>query len=167
MITDLDDIKVLGDKRQEENDDFAAFVKGNPDDDLDELVHRINDAVSAQIDCTACGNCCQSLMINVTTEESEKLADFLQLSVEATKAKYIEESLQGRMIINTIPCHFLTDKRCTIYPERFTECRDFPHLHKPGFSKRLFNTLSYYGMCPIIFNVVEAVKISTGFKANV
>ena len=80
------------------------------------------------------------------------------------KEKFIEESQGGQLIINTIPCHFLADNKCTIYENRFTECRDFPHLHKDGFTARYFNTIMYYHMCPIIFNVVEVLKEELGFK---
>ena len=103
-------------------------------------------------------------MINVTPEESILVADHLNISQQDFKEKYIEESLQGKMIINTIPCHFLEEKKCTIYPERFNECREFPHLHKSNFKGRLFGTLIHYAMCPIIFNVVEELKTETGFR---
>ena len=62
------------------------------------------------------------------------------------------------MIINTIPCHFLKGTSCSIYEHRFTECREFPHLNKPHFRGRLFGTMQYYEICPIIFNVVEQLK---------
>ena len=104
-------------------------------------------------------------MINVTSEEAERLAIHLEMTVPDLKSKYIEESLQGKMIMNTIPCHFLCGTKCTIYEERFTECRDFPHLYKDNFTDRLFGTLMYYAMCPIIFNVVEELKVEIGFRS--
>src|SRR5205085_2961632 len=109
-------------------------------------------------DCTQCGNCCSKLVINVTSEEVETLAQHLNSPVSAVKEKYIEESQQGNCFINTIPCHFLTDKKCTIYEQRFTECREFPHLHKDGFRERFLGTLLHYGNCPIVYNVVEQLK---------
>ena len=77
--------------------------------------------------------------------------------------KYIEKSEGGMMIMNTIPCHFLNDNKCGVYENRFKECRDFPHLHKPNFNDRLFGTLIHYAICPIIFNVIEQLKIETDF----
>ena len=59
---------------------------------------------------------------------------------------------------DTIPCHFLADNICTIYPQRFHECREFPHLHKPGFVQRFPGTIMHYARCPIIFNVIEELK---------
>jgi len=80
-------------------------------------------------------------MINVTNEETEIVASHLAMTTNDFSNKYIEESLGGQKIINTIPCHFLSNNKCTIYENRFNECREFPHLHKPNFCDRLFGTL--------------------------
>ena len=163
METNLTTILALAAQRENENDDFRSFLKKQNTEDIDRLVHAINDEITPKIDCTECGNCCKTLMINITTEESERLATHLEMTIPDLKSRYIEESLQGKMIMNTIPCHFLGGTKCTIYEKRFTECRDFPHLHKNNFTDRLFGTLMYYAMCPIIYNVVERLKIETGF----
>lgn len=105
-------------------------------------------------------------MINVTPAEAETLAAQLQISLPVLKEKYLEESQQGQLVVNTIPCHFLGGTTCSIYANRFTECREFPHLHKDNFTTRLFGTLFHYASCPIIFNVVEELKIKTCFKTK-
>ena len=153
----------MANNRLEENDAFRVFLKNRDSDFIDKIVFGLNAKVEKEIDCTECGACCKSLMINVTAEEAEQTAGKMNLSLSAFKEKYIEESLGGKFIINTIPCHFLSDKKCTIYTGRFTECREFPHLHKLGFKARLAGTLNYYGTCPIIYNVVEVMKRKTGF----
>ena len=163
METDLIAIRSLAAKKETENDAFRSFLKKQDSARIDLLVHAINDTVTPKIDCTGCGNCCKTLMINITADESEKLAVHLEMALPDLKAKYIEESLQGKMIMNTIPCHFLGGTKCTIYRQRFTECRDFPHLHKDNFTSRLFGTLIYYAMCPIIYNVVEELKVQLEF----
>jgi Fe-S-cluster containining protein len=164
LETNLTTILALAAERENENDDFRAFLKKQDSKKIDDLVHAITAAITPKIDCTECGNCCKTLMINITPEESERLASHLAMPLPDLKAKYIEESLQGKMIMNTIPCHFLGGTKCTIYEERFTECRDFPHLHKDNFTDRLFGTLMYYAMCPIIYNVVEELKVQVEFK---
>jgi uncharacterized protein len=128
------------------------------------VVHRLNEEIGARTDCTLCGNCCRSLMINITPAETEGLAQKLKMPVEAVKESYIEESMQGAYILKQIPCPFLGGNSCTIYTDRFTECRDFPHLHKPGFTGRLFGMFMNYAICPIVFNVVEVLKKETGFR---
>ncbi len=164
-ITDRNFIKAQAEIKEEENDAFRTFLKGLNSDELDEKVHAISDAVTPQIDCTACGACCRQLMINVTEQEKNKVANHLHISPKQFKDDYLEESMQGKLIINTIPCHFLQDSKCNIYENRFTECREFPHLHEKNFQGRLFGTLVHYAMCPIIYNVVEELKIQIGFKS--
>jgi uncharacterized protein len=147
-----------------ENRAFSNFLKKQAPELLDAEVQQLNTTITPQIDCTACGNCCKTLMINVTEAECTNVSKHLNQSVNAFKEQYIETSLQGAHIINTIPCHFLSDNKCTIYENRFTECRDFPHLDKPNFKERIFGTMMHYGRCPIIYNVVEALKETLSFK---
>ncbi len=164
--TALDIIAAEALLKSEENTHFLLSLRKYDNAPLDELAHSVNREVSAGIDCTQCGNCCKKLVINVTHEEVDKLADDLNLTLAETKDRYIEESQGGNCFINTIPCHFLSENKCTIYENRFTECRDFPHLHKPGFKARLAGTLNYYGSCPIIYNVVEEMKRMLGFLTD-
>jgi Fe-S-cluster containining protein len=164
LLHDLQEITALAKEREHENDSFRIYLKNKNTAHIDELVHKINEEITPQIDCTQCGNCCKTLMINITEKETEKLSVHLNLSVTVTKEKYIEESQMGQMVMNSMPCPFLGGKSCTIYEQRFTECREFPHLHRPYFTDRLFGTLMHYGMCPIIFNVVEKLKVESGFK---
>jgi Fe-S-cluster containining protein len=101
-------------------------------------------------------------MINITSKELAATAAYLQVTVEEFTDRYVEKG-NTIMIMNTIPCHFLSDCKCSIYEKRFTECRAFPNLDQPNFKSRLFATLVHYGMCPIIFNVVEKLKRETEF----
>lgn len=166
VITDLHKIKSIAEVKETENDDFRIFLKQQDGEIIDLIVHQLNEEITPQIDCTQCGNCCKSLMINVTIEETRALAAHLNCDVEAVKEKYIETSTEGELIINTIPCHFLSGTSCSIYENRFTECREFPHLHKANFTGRLFGTLMNYAICPIIFNVVESLKQKLAFKQS-
>ncbi|MEO5894037.1 MAG: YkgJ family cysteine cluster protein [Ferruginibacter sp.] len=163
---DLLTIRLAAAENEAENDAFRIFLKQQDKEWIDSIVHRLNDEVTPQIDCTQCGNCCRSLIIGVTGEETVPVANHLQISVASFKQKYIEESEQGEMVMNTIPCHFLNGTICAVYEHRFEPCRDFPHLHKPNFTSRLFGTLMYYEICPIIFNVVEKLKVESGFNIS-
>lgn len=164
LVTDLQKIELHSIEKEAENDAFKIFISKTDGAYVDNLVSKLDDEISPKIDCTKCGRCCQVLMIHVTEKEVEKLAENNHLSVEKIKENYVETSQQGQMILNKMPCSFLNGKKCSIYGERFTECREFPHLHKPNFIGRIFSTMMYYSMCPIIFNVVEALKEKTNFK---
>ena len=164
LETDLTIIRNIAFENENENDDFRIFLKNRDSVAVDMIVHEINDSITPQIDCTQCGNCCKTLMINITPEEADNLSAQLAMNLPDLKMKYIEESSQGQLIMNTIPCHFLAGTSCSIYENRFAECREFPHLHKANFNGRLFGTLQYYAICPIIFNVVEELKSRLEFS---
>ena len=167
LVTNLQLIADKGAEKVEEHERFRSFIKAQDSEQIDTIVHRLNESISARIDCTSCGQCCRSLMVNISKEEAANLADHLKTDLPTLKEKYLEESLQGQLIMNTIPCHFLAENKCSIYEHRFHDCRAFPHLDRPHFSDRLFGTLIHYSMCPIIYNVVEQLKVETGFEGNV
>jgi len=125
---------------------------------VDNIVQQLNNEISAKIDCTKCGNCCKTLMINVSEQEADHLSNYLQLNRTDFDVQYLEKGSNGMMLMNSIPCSFLSDTKCSVYEYRFEGCREFPAMHLPGFSKRLFTTLMHYGRCPIIFNIVEEMK---------
>jgi uncharacterized protein len=160
--TNLSAIALEAEMKCDENEDFRAWLQQSPED-LDPVVFELNSRVEAQIDCTSCGNCCRSLIINVSAQEADALAHRMNRPLKDIKLQFLEESIGGQLVINTIPCHFLSQNKCSIYADRFNECRAFPHLNKPGFRQRIFGTLMHYGRCPIIYNVVEALKIHTKF----
>jgi Fe-S-cluster containining protein len=161
--TDLSVIAASAAGKDEENDHFIRYVQRQDGDMLDATAQAIYKDVNAAIDCTTCGNCCKTLVVNITPPEITRLSAFLNKPEAEVREQYIEESLQGACYLNSIPCHFLDGTKCGIYEERFTECRDFPHLHKPGFKQRLLGTLLHYGSCPIIYNTIELVKREIGF----
>ena len=163
LETNLAVIARLAEEREEENWEFRSFLKGEDSSIIDEQVQRLNKEIAAHIDCTACGNCCKTFMISVEPQELKPLATYLGQTELAVKKQYVEQSSEGDYIINAIPCHFLNDNKCTVYENRFNTCREFPHLHKDGFTSRLFSIVQHYSICPIVFNVYEALKKETGF----
>jgi Fe-S-cluster containining protein len=159
LVTDLLEIAKAAEKNEMENCLFKQKLLAANSNSIDDLVFKLNKSITAQIDCTVCGNCCQSLMINVDDNDAERLAGHLQLTREAFETKYIERSSEGTLaVMNTIPCNFLHCNKCDVYEARPNECREFPGLHHPHFTKRLFATFMHYGRCPIVYNVIEALK---------
>ena len=164
LILHLETIQQLAAEKENENENFRFFLKEQDGELIDKKVQRLNEWVTEKTDCTSCGNCCKSLLINVTTNEAESLASHLQTSLDTIKERYLDVSPGGKMVISSIPCHFLQGTRCSIYEHRFEGCREFPHLDRPNFTQRLFGTMMYYGTCPIIFNVIESLKQELEFN---
>lgn len=166
ITTTLADIAAKAEAKDAENQAFRTFLQSQESNSIDELVQELDALITPQIDCTTCGNCCRSLMINVTADEINVLAAHLGRTEEDVKKEYVETGSHGGiMIMNTIPCHFLKNDCCTIYEQRFEECREFPGLHNTQFTKRLFATLAHYGRCPIIYNVIEEMKVRLRFNS--
>lgn len=163
MQQDLLFIAKESERLQPENDAFISFLKQQNDVEVDKKVLQLNQQITPQIDCTACGNCCKTLLINVEEEEAHPASKHLQISPQHFKEKYIEQGDSGMQLINAVPCHFLNKTVCSIYEYRFSGCREFPALHLPKFTQRLFTTFMHYHRCPIIFNVVEALKVELQF----
>jgi uncharacterized protein len=159
VITDLSAIALSSATKEEENLRFQELLRTKDSDTIDNLVFALNESVSPQIDCTACGNCCKSLMINVNSNDAGRLANHLHIPKKTFEEKYVEKSKEGTLaVMNAIPCHFLHNSKCTVYEARPDECREFPGLNQPGFTKRLFPIFFHYSHCPIIYNVIEAMK---------
>ena len=165
VVTDLTRIAEEGIIKEEENVRFREMLENHNSASVDNMVFQLNESISSQIDCTKCGNCCRSLMINVSNEDAQMLAAQLQLSGKEFEEKYIECSGEGTLaVMNSIPCHFLGENKCSVYTARPKECREFPGLHHKGFTQRLFATFMHYGRCPIVYNVIEALKTGITVK---
>ncbi len=149
-----------------ENDEFQGFLRQINSQELDNAVFTLSETISPQIDCTSCGNCCKSLMVNIDEAEANHLANHLGQTREKFDEAYISKGESGRMVINSIPCHFLVENSCSVYEHRFAGCREFPAFHIPDFNKRLFTTYMHYDRCPIIFNVMENLKKVLEFEAK-
>jgi len=163
LQTNLVAILEISTQKEQENERFRGFLKYQNGEELDAKVHQLNEVVTPKIDCTACGNCCKSLMIVVDEKEADILSKHLNQTREVFDGKYVEQGNNGMMIINQMPCHFLSGNMCTVYEHRFVGCREFPAMHLPNFKERLFTTFMHYERCPIIFNIVEGLKIGYGF----
>ena len=157
-------IATIASEKEEENDAFRSFLKWQDADLVDVLVHQLNVRISAEIDCTACGNCCKTLMISIAEPERAVFADHFNINQQQAEESFLAKGMAGDTIMSTMPCIFLDNNKCSIYEKRFSDCREFPHLHKDGFTKRLFSVIYSYGMCPIVFNVVEALKDELEFE---
>jgi Fe-S-cluster containining protein len=164
ITTDLALISAKSKEKTEENDQFSYYLKNSQIEGLDQKVFELNRNISATVDCQQCGNCCKTLMIVVSEVEADHVSSVLGKNRQHFDQQYLEKGSNGLMIMNTMPCHFLKENSCTIYSNRFEGCHEFPALHLPDFQKRIFTHLMHYERCPIIFNVIEQLKIDLNFE---
>jgi uncharacterized protein len=156
--TNLTRIRVSSRKKEHENWEFRAFLKGKCSSErLDSLVHRLYQEISAAIDCTTCGNCCREILPVLDEEDIERFAQGLGISSKELSDEYVVKDEEA-FTFNQVPCPFLHEKRCANYEARPKDCGSYPHLHKEDMVSRLMGVVENYSICPIVFNVYEALK---------
>lgn len=161
IITDLVRIEKLAEQKSDENWEYRAFLKGSalPSKRIDAVVHRLNAQTSAQIDCTACANCCKTILPILDQEDLDNFARGLSMPSEKFTEEYlIEAENETGMTFKGTPCPFLVDNKCSNYEHRPKDCSSYPHLHKPAFMRRTMQLLDNCAICPIAFNVMESLK---------
>src|SRR5215469_13771888 len=125
MVTDLVQIRLLGEKKREENLRFRRFMKSR--DHSDRILRRIAEGIQDQIDCTACANCCKLGTTEVSERDVERLARYLRISPERVLADYTEESTDPDEERNLRrkadqSCVFLDGNLCSVYDARPDIC---------------------------------------------
>ena len=128
-------------------------------EEIDSIVRRHYEEVSAQIECRECGNCCKVFCPPLTSEDIDRLALFKKTSRENLIKEYLAVSGNGEAhSMKFSPCPFLEGNECSVYPERPEACRAYPGLERPGFLSRISYAFSNCSVCPIIYYVYERVK---------
>ena len=158
----MDRIKALSEKKENENWQFRAFLKGTdmPSESIDGIVHTLYEEASSQIDCQHCANCCKHMRVPLDEKDVENLSKVLGVPAVRFRKQYLSHSEESdAWVFKETPCPFLKDNRCSHYNERPKECRSYPHLHKNDFVFRLIGVIHNSAICPIVFNVYEYLKV--------
>lgn len=138
--------------------EFRAEIS---DEALDALVERVAQPIIHAIDCTQCANCCRSLHVYLTPEDSTTLANFVGLDEIAFDDQYINHDEAhvvgewGRFADR--PCRFLQGSLCGVYSHRPETCRTYPML-TPDFRWMLTDLIEGTSVCPIIFHTLDAME---------
>jgi Fe-S-cluster containining protein len=166
LITDLIQIRRLGEKQRDENFRFRKFLKTHSYNEL--RLRRIGQAIEEQIDCTACANCCKVASVQLLERDIEKLAKFLRTSVSKFKAEYVTADEFGDTVLRRTAqgCVFLAGNECTVYEARPSNCVNFPHIVRGEgpISTRMWQFVDRASYCPIVYNALEAFKDETRFR---
>src|SRR6185503_3872289 len=166
MLTDLIQIRMLGEKKRPENERFRKHLKTR--DHSDRILRRIAEEIQGQIDCTVCANCCRVATVEVTERDVERLAAHLSVTRKEFMTQYTEEKDSGRILKWTegAGCVFLEGNDCTVYEARPDNCVRFPHLVRGSGSiaSRMWEFIDRACYCPIVYNSLEAFKAETRFR---
>lgn len=167
MITDLVQIRRLGEQNRSENERLRRHMKTHPV--ADRKLRRIAEEVEEQIDCTTCANCCRVATVELHERDVDRIARFLRISRQRFFEDYTVESEEEGVILKRTGsgCVFLSGNECTIYEVRPTTCEYFPHMVRGAGSmaSRMWQFIDRACYCPIVFNTLEGFKKETGFRS--
>jgi Fe-S-cluster containining protein len=167
MLTDLVQIKLLGEKKRPENERFRKHMKSF--DHSDRILRRIGEGIEEQIDCLQCANCCRVATAKVTERDVERLARYLRVKAARIMADYVVKSDEEGLILQRdkkTGCVFLNGNECTVYDARPESCQKFPHVVRGNGSilSRMWQLIDRACYCPIVYNSLEAFKDEMDFR---
>lgn len=166
MITDLVQIRTLGEKKRVENERFRRHLKSR--DHSDRILRRLAEEVEDEIDCTTCANCCRVANVHITERDLERLTKALSTSRKKFLEEYTGQSEEEGLILKrgAAGCVFLEGNLCSVYDSRPAICEDFPHVVRGAGSiaSRMWQLIDRATYCPIAYNSIEAFKAETAFK---
>jgi Fe-S-cluster containining protein len=168
VITDLVQIKRLGEQKQVENEKFRRYLKRHNFPEL--KFRRVAEKIEDAIDCRACANCCKVAETDVTGRDILRLSKYLGITQAQFVAQYTTASAfeQKEPILRRrdTGCIFLEGNDCSIYDARPDTCRDFPHLMRGAgsFESRMWQMVDRASYCPIVYNSLEEFKGMVDFR---
>jgi len=168
MLTDLVQIRRLGEQKKEENSRFRAYLKRH--DYSDRRLRRLAEEIESQIDCTQCANCCRVPEVGITDRDIEKLSRFLGVTTKEFLRDYAQRGEDDELILKRTDegCVFLNGNLCTVYEARPRNCANFPHLVRGdgSIASRMWEMVDRATYCPIVYNWMEAVKQEMGYRCR-
>lgn len=162
------DLSIIAGKASLSRNDDEAFryyieLDERTDDALDSFVATVATPVIEAIDCTDCANCCRNLDVFLTEADAARLANGINVTITELETTVIDRNVAQASdewgVFQQKPCQFLVGKLCGVYDHRPESCRIYP-VFVPDFRWMLEDLFEGIGLCPIIYNVVEHLKIA-------
>ena len=156
---DIERYKELAQQKQGEHRKFLATLKKKAPKNLDKIVQEVHQEVFAEIDCTACANCCKTLGPLFTEADIQRIAKHFRMKLGACEEAFLKVDEDGDKIFKTMPCPFLgEDNLCSIYDVRPKACREFPHTDRKKIYQINNLTIKNTLFCPAAYLFVEKLR---------
>lgn len=166
MLTDLVQIKRIGEQKRAENERFRKHLKRHSF--AERRIRKLAEDVESEIDCLACANCCKVATVRLSERDVQRLSKHLRISPAVFLRDYAQETPEEGLILKRTDsgCVFLIGNECSIYDERPGNCSDFPHTVRGNgsFLSRMWDFTDRAVYCPIVFNTLETMKEEVGFR---
>lgn len=144
---------------EKENKLFFKKLKARPPKNLDELFHEQHEEAFEQIDCLQCANCCKTTSPIFYDRDVERAAKALRMKPGQFTEKYLRVDEDNDMVLKQAPCPFLMgDNYCSIYEDRPTACKEYPHTNRKKMYQLLDLTYRNTLVCPAVLEMVKKLK---------
>jgi len=162
-VVTKDNVQKLALDAKAENEQFFKRLKKRMPGNLDEIVQDLHEQAFASFDCLTCANCCSSISPMISDKDVDRLSKPLRLRPSQIIELYMHLDEDHDYVFNHAPCPFLmADNYCSVYEYRPKACREYPHTDRRRFGQLLNITLKNCEICPIVFMVVEGLKVKLG-----
>jgi hypothetical protein len=144
---------------EKDNKNFFKKLKARPPKNLDELFHERHDEVFETTDCLQCANCCKTTSPIFYDRDVERAAKALRIKPGQFTEKYLRVDEDKDLVLKSSPCPFLmADNYCSIYEDRPTACREYPHTNRKKMYQLLDLTFQNTLVCPAVLRITESLK---------
>ena len=135
-------------------------LKQNTPKNLDALVHEAHESVFSKTDCLQCANCCKTTSPIFYQKDIERLAKRFRIRPVNFISTYLTLDTDGDYVLKTAPCPFLdADNSCSVYNDRPTACRTYPHTDRKRFYQLLELTYQNSFVCPAVQEILSAIRL--------
>jgi len=161
QAVDINNLTTLAKKAEPTTRILFNKIKRRPPRNLDSIVHDLHATAFENFDCLQCANCCKTISPRITDNDIDKLAKHLKIKPSKLVEQYLYLDSDGDYVVQQTPCPFLgSDNYCAVYEHRPRACREYPHTDRRKFYQLLPITLKNTYICPVVYKVVELLKLS-------
>ena len=146
-------------RKENQNFDFLNWLKQRDSQNrVDAIAKESHEEVFSQIDCTKCANCCKTISPQVNKADIKRISAVLEISESEFIERYLKIDDENQYQMNSLPCPFLEDDKCSIYDVRPKDCQEYPHTNKTEFTHRRYLHISNTRVCPAVYHILETMK---------
>lgn len=157
---DFENLRIKAKKVEAENRAFFKKLGKKKPQNLDIIVHELDKRFFDKFDCLDCGNCCRTLGPRIIDIDIKRLSQHLKLKENDFISTYLKIDEDNDYVFQSMPCPFLcSDNYCSVYKYRPKACKEFPHTTQRRFYQVLNLTLQNTFICPVVFDIVEELKV--------
>jgi Fe-S-cluster containining protein len=163
------EVKAKAQRLEDRNYKFRTFLKIRANaDTLDAQFLKLHKELFAEYDCCKCNNCCKVYDTLLDDDEVERIRAFLGMTESDFAAEYLTDAKpvdEKPHKLKAKPCAFLeNDGRCRIQDCKPDECKGFPYTDQPDRLSSMYSIIEHAEVCPIIFEILERLKVMYRFR---